>query len=252
VKRPIALVTGAAQGIGAATATALALRRNYHVVLTDIQDALGERTTEDIRAQGGSARYLSMDVRETPSVQRAFAAMAEEQGEALDLVVNNAGYVKPCALEALSDEAWEDVISGNLSGMLRVVRAAAPAMRQARAGTIVCMSSIAGHVIGWGGRLAYSAAKAGIAGLVRSLAVELGAFGIRVNGIAPGGLHCKDEDVPLGRIGLPEDIANVVLLLSQPEAAFITGQVITVDGGLTLQLGLAREPTPAHRTRSDL
>jgi 3-oxoacyl-[acyl-carrier protein] reductase len=192
-----------------------------------------------------------MDVRETLSVERAFAAMAEEHGEALDLVVNNAGYVKPCALETLSDEAWEEVINGNLSGMLRVVRAAAPAMRHARAGTILCMSSIAGHVIGWGGRLAYSASKAGIAGLVRSLAVELGAFGIRVNGIAPGGLHCKAEDVPLGRIGLPEDIANAVLLLSQPEAAFITGQVITVDGGLTLQLGLARDATPATPRRSD-
>jgi 3-oxoacyl-[acyl-carrier protein] reductase len=239
MSRRWALVTGAAQGIGAATAEALALRRGDHVVLTDIQHALGAETAARIGRRGGSAQYLPMDVRSTESVENAFAILDREHPAGFDLIVNNAGYVSPRPLDALTDEAWSDVVNGNLTSMLRVVRAAAPPMRRARAGAIICMASIAGHAIGWGGRLAYSASKAGIAGFVRSLAVELGPDNIRVNGIAPGGLHSRAEDVPLGRVGTPEDVANAVLLLAGAEASFITGQVLTVDGGLTLQLGLS-------------
>jgi 3-oxoacyl-[acyl-carrier protein] reductase len=241
VSRPLALVTGSARGIGAATAQVLG-RRGYHVVVSDVLHEEGRARSEELRTQGCSAEYVPMDVRSTQSVTEAFARIEAAHDAPLDLLVNNAGYVHPTPLEALTDAAWHEVIDGNLSGMLRVTRAAAPRMRSARAGCIVCLSSIAGHVIGWGGRLAYSSSKAGIVGFVRALAVELGPDNIRVNGIAPAGLHAQAQDVPLRRVGQPVDIANVVALLASAEASYITGQVIVVDGGLTLQLGLMRGP----------
>ena len=119
---------------------------------------------------------------------------------------------------------------------MRVCRAATPAMKAARRGSIVCMSSIAGYTIGWIDRLAYCSAKAGIAGFVRSLAVDLGRFNIRVNGIAPAGLHATADQVPLGRVGMPSDIADAVVMLASDRASFITGQVISVDGGMSVML----------------
>ena len=241
MNRPLALVTGSARGIGAATAEVLG-RRGHHVIVSDVLHDEGRARVEMLGSQGISAEYLPLDVGHTESVTEAFARIESRYDAALDILVNNAGYVHPTPFESLTDEAWHDVINGNLSGMLRVTRAAVPRMRQARAGSIVCLSSIAGHVIGWGGALAYSAAKAGIVGFVRALAVELGPHNIRVNGIAPAGLHAKACDVPLRRVGQPVDIANVVALLSSGDASYITGQVIVVDGGLTLQLGLMRDP----------
>lgn len=237
---PLALVTGSARGIGAATAEVLA-RRGHHVIVSDVLHEQGRATTASLRARGLSAEYLELDVGSTASVTTAFECIESTHAAPLAILVNNAGYVSPTPLESLTDAAWEHVINGNLSGMLRVTRAALPRMKQARAGSIVCLSSIAGHVIGWGGALAYSSAKAGIVGFVRSLAVELGPHGIRVNGIAPAGLHAKAHDVPLRRVGQPLDIANVVAMLSSPDASYVTGQVLVVDGGLTLQLGLMRD-----------
>jgi 3-oxoacyl-[acyl-carrier protein] reductase len=246
MNRPLALVTGSARGIGAATAEVLG-RRGHHVILSDVLHDEGRARVATLAAQGISAEYVPLDVGDTHSVTEAFARIESRHEAALDILVNNAGYVHPTPFEALTDEAWHDVINGNLSGMLRVTRAAVPRMRRARAGSIVCLSSIAGHVIGWAGALAYSSAKAGIAGFVRALAVELGPHNIRVNGIAPAGLHAKAHDVPLRRVGMPVDIAHVVALLSSQDAAYITGQVIVVDGGLTLQLGLMRDPPEAAR-----
>ena len=239
--RPLALVTGSARGIGAATADVLA-QRGHHVIVSDVLHDEGRAQVEKLKAQGLGAEYVPLDVGSTDSVAEAFARIEATHEAPLDILVNNAGYVHPTPFESLTDEAWHDVINGNLSGMLRVSRAAVPRMKRVRAGSIVCLSSIAGHVIGWSGALAYSSAKAGIVGFVRALAVELGPHNIRVNGIAPAGLHARAYDVPLRRVGQPVDIANVVALLSSTDAAYITGQVIVVDGGLTLQLGLMRDP----------
>jgi 3-oxoacyl-[acyl-carrier protein] reductase len=244
---PLALVTGSARGIGAATAEVLA-RRDHHVIVSDVLHQQGRDTAESLRAKGLSAEYVELDVGNTASVTDAFERIEATHAAPLSVLVNNAGYVSPTPLESLTDEAWQHVINGNLSGMLRVTRAALPRMKRARAGSIVCLTSIAGHVIGWGGALAYSAAKAGIVGFVRALAVEVGPYGIRVNGIAPAGLHAKAHDVPLRRVGMPVDIANVVAMLSSPDASYVTGQVLVVDGGLTLQLGLMRDP-PAETNR---
>jgi 3-oxoacyl-[acyl-carrier protein] reductase len=238
---PLALVTGSARGIGAATAEVLA-SRGHHVIVSDVLHEQGHAHVDSLRARGLSAEYLPLDVGSTASVDDAFARIEAGHDAPLSILVNNAGYVSPAPLESLTDEAWHHVINGNLSGMLRVTRAAVPRMKRARAGSIVCLSSIAGHVIGWGGALAYSSAKAGIVGFVRALAVDLGPHGIRVNGIAPAGLHAKAQDVPLRRVGQPLDVAYVVALLSSADASYITGQVLVVDGGLTLQLGLMRDP----------
>lgn len=241
---PLALITGSARGIGAATAELLA-RRGHHVIVSDVLDDEGRAHAAALQSQGLHAEYVPLDVGSTESVTEAFRWIESRHDGPLDILVNNAGYVSPRPLDELTDEAWQHVINGNLSGMLRVTRAAVPRMKQARAGSIVCLSSIAGHVIGWGGALAYSSAKAGIVGFVRALAVELGPHNIRVNGIAPAGLHAKAVDVPLRRVGQPADIAGVVALLASSDAAYLTGQVIVVDGGLTLQLGLMRDPPGA-------
>jgi 3-oxoacyl-[acyl-carrier protein] reductase len=229
-----ALVTGAGRGIGAATSLALA-REGYHVVVTDILRAEGPATVAEIEEAGGSAEFCYLDVTDTTNVNDVIASVERERG-AFDLLVNNAGFVNPTPLEDLNDAQWDKVLDANLKGMLRVCRAAAPAMKTARSGNIICLSSIAGHTVGWEGRLAYSASKAGIAGFVKSLAMELGPYDIRVNGIAPAGLHTTADQVPMRRVGTPADIANAVVLLASPQASFITGQIINVDGGFSVAL----------------
>lgn len=230
----LALVTGAARGIGAATATELA-KEGYHVVLTDILIEQGQATAAAIVAAGGRAEFHRQDVANTDETNRVIAA-AEARHGAFELLVNNAGFVNPKALEQLTDAEWDKVLDANLKGMLRVCRAAVPAMKVAKRGNIVCLSSIAGYGIGWAGTLAYSSSKAGIAGFVKTLAAELGPFNIRVNGIAPSGLHAKAEDVPLRRVGQPKDIADAVVLLASDRASYITGQMLSVDGGFSIAL----------------
>lgn len=231
----LALVTGGARGIGEATAIALA-PLGYHVVVTDILVPEGEQVAHKLAKAGHSAEFRKLDVKDTDGVNDLVQSVERERKAAFDLLVNNAGYVKPKPLDELTDDLWQDVLDGNPQSMLRVCRAAAPAMKKARRGSIVCMSSIAGYDIGWEDRLAYCSAKAGIAGFVRSLAVDLGRWNIRVNGIAPAGLHAKPDQVPLGRVGTPADIANVVVLLASDLADYITGQIISVDGGMSVAL----------------
>lgn len=229
-----ALVTGAARGIGAATAEALAAA-GYHVLVTDVLAELGRETASKINQNGGRAEFASMDVADTATVNRVIDT-AERQHGAFEVIVNNAAFVRPKPLETLTDADWDAVLDANLKGMMRVCRAATPAMKQARCGSIVCLSSIAGHTVGWAGSLAYSSSKAGIAGFVKTLAMELGPFNIRVNGIAPAALHTTADQVPLGRVGTPADIANAVMMLVSPLAGFITGQTINVDGGFSVAL----------------
>ena len=161
----------------------------------------------------------------------------------------NAGIAHRVPLEQLTDEKWDLTHEIDLKGVMRVCRAAAPAMRKTGRGNIVALSSIMGVAYGWDEHVQYSAAKAGIVGLVRGLAVELARDGIRVNGIAPGyirtaqalseehslgseGLEEAAEFIPMGRVGEPEDIADVSVFLASEGARYITGQVLVVDGGL--------------------
>ncbi len=248
---PIALVTGAGIGIGRAIARRLG-RDGYRVIVTDVLAKDGERVAAQI-ARAGEAEFHFMDVADTDNVNAVVAAVEKKHRRAIDCIVNNAGITRTMPLTSMSDEDWERIHDVDLKGMLRVVRAAAPRMRKAGRGAIVCLSSIAGYSVGWGEHAPYSAAKAGVAGLVKALAIELAADGIRVNGIAPGvirsaqtldpvnslgpdGLDAFGTTVPLGRIGKPEEIASVTAFLASADASYMTGQVLIVDGGTTIAL----------------
>ena len=244
---PLVLITGAGIGIGRATAQAFA-RAGYHVAVTDVLEEEGAAVAREIADGGGQASFHPLDVTSTERVDAVVAELEGAHGP-VDTLVCNAGIAHKVPLDALSDEKWDHLFDVDLKGMMRVVRAAAPRMREAGRGSIVCLSSIMGVAYGWDEHVHYSAAKAGVVGLVRGLAVELAASGIRVNGIAPGyirtaqalsrehslgpeGLEAAADFIPLGRVGEPDDIADVALFLASPAARYLTGQVVTVDGGL--------------------
>lgn len=241
------LITGAGIGIGRATARAFAAA-GYHVVVTDILEAEGAAVATDINANGGSAEFHPLDVTSTEATDTLVARVEAASG-ALDCIVCNAGIAHRVPLDELTDEKWDQTFDIDLKAMLRLVRVAAPAMREKRAGSIVCLSSIMGLAYGWDEHVHYSAAKSGVIGFVRALGVELAPAGIRVNGVAPGyirtaqalstvhslgpeGLEQAANFIPMGRVGEPEDIADVILFLASDAARYMTGQVVAVDGGL--------------------
>jgi 3-oxoacyl-[acyl-carrier protein] reductase len=241
------LVTGAGIGIGRATAMAFG-KAGYHVFVTDVLDAEGSRVAEEIRAAGDSAEFHHLDVTSTARVTE-IVALAEGAHGPLDTIVANAGIAYKVPLEQLTDEKWDYTLDVDLKGILRVVRAAVPGMKQRGAGAVIALSSIMGVAYGWDEHVHYSAAKSGVVGLVRGLAVELARSGIRVNGVAPGyirtaqalsvehslgpeGLEKAAEFIPMGRVGEPDDIADVILFLASHGARYLTGQIVTVDGGL--------------------
>jgi 3-oxoacyl-[acyl-carrier protein] reductase len=241
------LITGSGIGIGAATARAFA-EAEYRVVVTDILDEEGERVAAGIVDGGGEAEYHHLDVTNTSGVDRVVSAVQDRYGP-LDCVIANAGIAHRVPLPELTDERWDHTHDVDLKGVMRVCRAAAPAMREAGRGSMIAVSSIMGVAYGWDEHVQYSAAKAGVVGLVRGLAVELARDGIRVNGIAPGyirtaqalseehslgpqGLEEAAEFIPMGRVGEPEDVADVLVFLASGAARYLTGQVIVVDGGL--------------------
>lgn len=241
------LITGAGIGIGRATALAFATA-GYHVVVTDILEKEGDDVVEAIRRTGGSAEFRRLDVRSTADADTLVVAVEKDRG-AIDCIVANAGIAHRVPLAGLSDEKWDYTFDIDLKGIFRVVRPALPGMKARKAGAIVCLSSIMGVAYGWDEHVHYSAAKAGVVGLVRGLAVELAREGIRVNGVAPGyirtaqllskehslgpdGADKAGEFIPMGRIGEPEDIADVILFLASNAARYMTGQTVVVDGGL--------------------
>lgn len=245
------VISGAGIGIGRGIAEAFGAL-GHHVVVTDVLDSEGEEVAERIRAAGGRAEYRRMDVTSTTQVNALIAAVEESHG-AIGTLICNAGIAKKIPLPAMSDEEWDTTLDVDLKGMMRMIRAAAPAMRRARTGSVVCLASVVGTAYGWNEHIPYSAAKAGVAGLVRGAAIELAREGVRVNGIAPGfirtaqtldpvhsvgpeGLEATAPRVPLGRIGEAADIADVAVFLASEKARYITGQVITVDGGLLVGL----------------
>ena len=241
------LITGAGIGIGKATSFAFA-RAGFHVAVTDVLAAEGDAVAVAIRDEGGSAKFHRLDVRSTARAEAVAAEIIAGRG-GIDVVVANAGIAHRVPLAELTDEKWDHTLEIDLKGMLRVVRPAIPGMKAKGTGAVICLSSIMGVAYGWDEHVAYSAAKSGVVGLVRGLAVELARSGIRVNGIAPGyirtaqalssvhslgpeGLEQAANFIPMGRVGEPEDIADVVLFLASPAARYLTGQVVAVDGGL--------------------
>lgn len=237
------LITGAGIGIGRATAKAFG-KAGYHVIVTDILEKEGHAVVAEI---GKHAEFMKLDVRSTENAN-AVIVQAEKKHGALDCIVANAGIAHRVPLAQLTEEKWDYTFDIDLKGIFRIVRPAIPAMRAAKKGTIVALSSIMGTTYGWDEHVHYSAAKSGVVGLVRGLAVELAKDGIRVNGVSPGYIRTAQllskehsvgpdadkcgEYIPMGRIGEPEDIADVIQFLASNAARYMTGQVVVVDGGL--------------------
>lgn len=239
----IAVITGGGQGLGKATATRLH-EAGARVAITFFRDAEGvnERIAQDTAAElGGGAVAVEGDVRDRNSVAAMFEKVAHEFGGAVDIVVNNAAILRDRTIRKMEYSDWESVIGTNLTGVFNVSKEAAGCL--ADGGRIVNMASISG-AIGFFGQANYSAAKAGVVGLTKVLSKELARRGITVNAVAPGVAltemgksipeEARDEmlkQIPLGRFGEPEEIANAILFLCSPLADYITGQTIHVNGG---------------------
>ena len=241
------LITGAGIGIGRATAKAFA-KAGYTVVATDVLEKDGAAVADEIVRRGGKAEFHKLDVRSTEAADAVVAA-AEKKYGGIDAIIANAGIAHRVPLAKLDDEKWDHTFEIDLKGVYRVVRPAVAGMRARKRGAIVCLSSIMGVAYGWDGHVHYSSAKAGVVGLVRGLAVELAKDGVRVNGVAPGyirtaqllseehslgpeGAEAAGAFIPMGRIGEPEEIADVIVFLASDSARYVTGQVVVVDGGL--------------------
>lgn len=243
-----AIVTGAGRGgrgIGGGIALALAQAGADVLITARTNRADAEAVADAVRAAGRNGIAAACDVADAASVDSLFARAQEAFGR-VDILVNNAGITRDALLLRMGEADWDAVLDANLKGTFLCTRAAAKLMIKQRAGRIINITSIMGQ-IGNPGQANYSASKAGIIGFTRTVARELGSRGITVNAVAPGFIETqmtealKEEQraavlakVPLGRLGTPEDVGGVVAFLASDAASYITGQVLTVDGGMTV------------------
>jgi 3-oxoacyl-[acyl-carrier protein] reductase len=242
LKDKVVLVTGAAQGIGAAIVRELG-RHGATVVGTDINEKNAERIAAALAEAGIAGRGIVMDVRDPVQIDAGIARVEKEVGGIFALV-NNAGITRDNLTMRMKDEEWDAVIDTNLKSVFRLCRAVTRGMMKARDGRIINLSSVVGYA-GNAGQANYCASKAGVAGLSRALARELGSRNITVNCVAPGFIDTDmtrvlEEkqraalvaNVPLGRLGQPEDVAAAVAFLASPGGAYISGTTIHVNGGM--------------------
>jgi 3-oxoacyl-[acyl-carrier protein] reductase len=238
-----AIVTGASRGIGKAIALALAANGAKVACVARSADKLKE-TVDEIAAAGGTAEVHTLDVVDSEAVTKLVEGLAEKWGQ-LDIVVNNAGITADTLIPRMTDEQWDSVIATNLRSVFLFTRAASQAMMRKRTGRIINISSVSG-VMGNPGQANYSASKAGIIGFTRTVARELAGRKITVNAICPGFIASEmtaamgttldemiKEKIPAKRLGEANEIADAVLYLASDSAAYMTGEVITIDGGLT-------------------
>jgi len=242
--RKVALVTGAAQGIGREIAVELA-RQGHNVAAVDLADA--GASVREVESSGGTGMAVSCDVSRKEDVERAVREVTGKLG-AVEVLVNNAGIYPFKVFADMTEADFDRVMGINLKGVFNFTKAVLPGMMARRRGRVVNRSSIAGTTVGFFGLVHYSASKAAIMGFSRSLALEVAPLGITVNAVAPGpvdtpGARPADaaqaeqirRAIPAGRLGRPEDIAALVAFLASDRAGFITGQCIVIDGGYTIQ-----------------
>ena len=241
----VAIVTGSGRGIGRAIALELALAGAKVVVNYAGRVDKAEETVELIREAGGECLAIQADVSQTADVDRLIKTTLDHFGK-INILVNNAGITRDSLLLRMKEADWDAVLATNLKGVFLCTKAVSKGMLKQRSGVIVNISSVVG-LSGNAGQANYAAAKAGIIGFSKSIAKEFASRGIRVNAVAPGyistdmtetlaeGMHSEIlHAIPLGRLGKPEDVAKVVRFLVSPEASYITGQTLCVDGGMEI------------------
>jgi len=242
--RRVAIITGAAKGIGKAIAVRM-VQENYMTILVDVDIKNGEALAKEL---GGSAQFISCDISNEEDVTNLVNGVAEQYGR-IDVIVNNAGIIRDNVIWKMPLEDFDKVVDINLKGTWLMCKTAGTLMRNQKRGRIINIASRAW--LGNRGQSNYSASKAGVVGLTRVLALELGKYGVLVNAIAPGLIDTPltqklPEDVqekliqaqPTKSMGQPEDIANAVAFLSSEKTQFITGQTIYVDGGKSIGAGI--------------
>ncbi len=238
----IALVTGASRGIGEAIARQLAAEGAQVIAAARSLEAL-EKLVAEIAAGGGKATTLSLDLADAASIESAAKSALESHG-AVDVLVNNAGVTEDNLILRMSREAWDRVLATNLTGSFLLTQAVVKSMVRRRYGRIVNVTSVVG-LMGNAGQANYAASKAGLVGLTKSVARELASRNITCNAVAPGFIETEmtqkmtpaarealSGQIPLGRLGMPADVAEAVAFLASEQAAYVTGHVLNVSGGL--------------------
>ncbi len=238
----VALVTGASRGIGRAIAMKLALEGAFVIATATSESGAGD-TVKAIIAAGGNGRAAKLDVADNAEVEALFQAITAEH-DRLDILVNNAGITRDGLLMRMKEEDWDTVLDTNLKGAFLCMKAASKIMTKARYGRIVNISSVVGEM-GNPGQVNYCASKAGMFGMTKSAARELAKRNVTVNAVAPGFIETDMtavlpekareallQQIPLERLGSPEDVANAVYFLVSPLSAYVTGHVLSVNGGM--------------------
>ncbi len=245
-KDKVAIITGAARGIGRAIAEKLASEGAKVVIADLVSEEEGNQVASEIASKHSTeALYIRTNVTVSGDVEKLFKETVEKFGK-VDILVNNAGITRDTLILRMKEEDWDAVINVNLKGVFLCTKEAVKYMMKARYGRIINISSVVG-LMGNAGQANYSASKAGVIGLTKSVAKEVASRGVTVNAVAPGFIKTAMTDklpeeikksyidaTPIKRMGEPEDVANAVAFLASDEASFITGEVIRVDGGLAM------------------
>lgn len=243
-EKQVVLITGGASGLGRRAAQ-LFCERGARVIIADVNEGQGEHAATELKEAGGSAECIQVNVGDEASVQALMEQVRQRTGR-LDVLINNAGITRDGMLHKMTKEKWDQVIAINLTGVYLCTKAAIPLMIENGYGRIINTSSVIG-LYGNIGQTNYAATKAGVIGLTKTWAKELGGKGITVNAVAPGFIRTPMTDavpekilemmrqkVPVQRLGEPEDIARAYVFLASPYASYINGAVLSVDGGLVL------------------